>query len=394
MLAVLREHLIERHDAEITVLSRDPSPEYERLYRVRAIEDFHPTEATSWFRGFRRGDSREHLAAITDAVREADVLVLGGGRMFFDYRASFMRGNLAAYVQLSSLAHFLDTPVMLFALSVVSETNGTARDQVRYIAEGADIVTVRELPSSDNLAELGVDRERIHVLPDPTLGLPFLDPEVSYGLRSGAEWLADADERLSSLEIDAERPLVGVNVRDYAWRDGVEGQERSETQLAELLDGVVRSTGCGLLFIPQRTGEVAELDDRAMAKKVVARMQERAACRAIEDALTIWQALAIYRKTNALVSMRRHGLTFALTQQVPVVSIGMDENTDHLMSSLGLGENTVSLAPERLERSVETVRRVLETPADAHRSLFAHVGECAARTRTYADLLTEQLGLA
>jgi polysaccharide pyruvyl transferase WcaK-like protein len=392
MLAVLRERLIERGDADITVLSRHPSQAYERLYRVRTLHDFRHSDPASrgrWFHGFNRGDSREHLVAMADAIREADMLVLGGGRLFHDYGSGFMNGDLAAYAQLVTLAHVLDTPVMLFAMTVVSEASEDAREYLRYIADGADLVTVREISSRANLVELGVERARVHVLPDPTLGLPFLEPDTSYGLRPGAEWLAEADELLCSLEVDRDQPITAINVRSYEWRDGEAGQRRTETNLAALLDRVARDAGTQFLFVPQRT--YAGDDDRRMSRRVIDRMEERGRCRAIEDELNIWKALAIYQKVSALVSMRRNGLTFALTQHVPVASIAMDENTDFLTSTLGIAQDSVSLAPPRLQRSADTVARLVgSTPAD-HQSLFAHVDECAARTRAYVDLMYERV---
>ncbi len=398
MLAVLRERLIERFETEITVLSRHPSPLYERLYRVRTLADLHdsrPLESRGrWFRGLNRGDSREHLHAIADAIRGADILVLGGGRLFVDHGASFMRGDLAAYTQLVTLAHFLNTPVMLFAMSVVSEASETAREHLRYVAEGADIVTVRELQSRDRLVELGVGRDRVHVLPDPTLGLPYLEREVSYGLRLGSEWLDDASALLRALEFDADRRVIAVNLRSYAWRDGASGQELIEERIAALFDEVVRTSGCQLLFIPQKTfGGIEEEDDRVMAQHVVERMEERSSCRDVAEELSIWQALAILQHASLLISMRRHGLTFGLTQRVPVVSISMDENTEHLMSSLGIGANSISLAPGRLERSLARINNILDQPVDARRNLLAHVEECAVRTRGYVDLIADTLGL-
>jgi polysaccharide pyruvyl transferase WcaK-like protein len=393
MLAVLRERMVERGDADITVLSRHPSVEYERLYRVRTLRDFRHAGSASrgrWFQGFNRGDSREHLGAIADAIREADMLVLGGGRLFHDFGSGFMKGDLAAYVQLVTLAHVLDTPVMLFAMTVVQETSKEAREYLRFIAEGADIVTVRELSSRDNLVELGVERERVHVLPDPTLGLPFLEADTSYGLRRGSEWLAEADELLCSLEVDRERPITAVNVRSFEWRDGEHGQQRTDRRLAQLLDQVVKDTGTQLLFVPQRTYQAHD-DDRTMSRRVVELMEERSSCTAFRGELNIWQVLAIYQKTSALVSMRRHGLTFALTQRVPVVSIAMDENTDSLTSTLGIAQDSIGLSSRRLERSVRTIANVLESGPDAYHSLFTHVEECAARTRTYVDLMVERI---
>jgi len=395
MLAVLRERMSEVTEPEITVLSRDPSREYEELYRVRTLPDLFgkgDTDAPGpWFHGFNRGDSREHLVEISEAIRQADWLVLGGGRMFFDHAGNFMHGRLSAYAQLVALAHFLDTPVMLFGMTVALEKSKIARDYLRFIAEGAEILTVREIQSRDNLVELGIGVDSVHVLPDPTLGLPFLESDVEYGRRPGAAWLGEAEEHLRGLESDPEKRVIAVNVRSYAWRDGIEGQERTEKLLAELLDRVVRETDAEVLFIPQMTsdsGKPEELDDRRMSRRVIGRMEEASSCFVVEEELNIWQALALYRQCSLLLSMRRHGMTFALTQRVPVLAIAVDDNIEFLTSSLGIPQNSIRLVPNRLEQIVQQIDAELEKSVEEHGTLFAHVSDCAARTSIYAELLT------
>ncbi|MFT5284233.1 MAG: polysaccharide pyruvyl transferase WcaK-like protein [Planctomycetota bacterium] len=395
MLAVLRERMIEQTDAELTVLSRHPSAEYEALYRVRTIPDLfdedEPKAAHQWFHGFNRGDSKEHLLRISESIREADWLVLGGGRMFFDHSGNFMNGGLSAYAQLVSLAHFLGTPVMLFGMTVATETSRIARDYLRFIAEGSELITVREIQSRDNLVELGIDGDQVQVLPDPTLGLPFLEPSGDYGLQKGSVWLDEANALLGQLEVEPDRRIIAVNVRSYAWRDGAEGQTRSEKLLAELLDEVIQNTGAQLLFIPQMTSDSTnpeELDDRLMSGRVIGLMKESSSCTAVVDELSIWQALALYRQCSMLLSMRRHGLTFAVTQHVPVLAIAMDDNIEFLTSSLGIPQNSVRLVPGRIQRVVEQVLAVLDAEPEHHASLFAYVDDCAARTRVYAELLT------
>ena len=397
MLAVLRERMLEQVEIELTVLSRHPSAEYEALYRVRTLADLfeadEPKSAQRWFHGFNRGDSKDHLIQISEAIRAADWLVLGGGRMFFDHSGNFMNGGLSAYAQLVSLAHFLGTPVMLFGMTVATETSRLAQDYLRFIAEGSELITVREIQSRDNLIELGIDRDQVHVLPDPTLGLPFLEPDGDYGHRKGADWLEQAQALLRGLELEPDRRIVAVNVRSYAWRDGMEGQQRSERLLAELLDQVILTTGAQLLFIPQMTSASAnpeELDDRSMSARVIDLMQESASCRAVTDELSIWQALALYRQCSMLLSMRRHGLTFAVTQHIPVLAIAMDDNIELLTSSLGIPQNAVRLVPGRIQRVVEQVIAVLDAKPEEHAGLFAHVEDCAARTRVYAELLAER----
>lgn len=410
MLVVLRERLLEQHQAlmaacraagdvtaleepQITVLSRHPSARYDETYGVTSLADLHDPSGGRgrWFHGFNRGDSNAHLLAIRAAIAEADVLVLGGGRIHYDLDSSFMRGGLRYFTELVTLAKFHNTPVVLFALTVVPVRSDEAREHLRFLAENAEVITVRENPSRSNLADLGIDPERIHVLPDPALGLPYLEGGVSYGGRMGEQLLSEAVERLRSLEVDPDQPLIGVNVRSYAWRDGAEGASRTEEQLAALLDQVIDQCDGQLLFLLQETygQHSGDDDDRDMSRRVIERMEYAHSCFSVEDELSLWQALGLYRQCSMVLSMRRHGLVFALTQRVPVVSIGLDPNSEFLISSLGLSQNSVSLAPAKLTRSVEVIEREMNVAPESMGPLFAHVEESAARTRLYVDLIRD-----
>jgi len=48
------------------------------------------------------------------------------------------------------------------------------------------------------------------------------------------------------------------------------------------------------------------------------------------------------------------------------------------------------LVPNRVGQIVEQIEAELEKGVEEHSTLFAHVSDCAARTRVYAELLTDR----
>ena len=118
-------------------------------------------------------------------------------------------------------------------------------------------------------------------------------------------------------------------------------------------------------------------------------MQESESCFSVKKELSIWEALALYRQCSLLLSMRRHGITFAVTQRIPVLAIAVDDNIEFLTSSLGIPQNSIRLVPSRMKQVVTQVAGELEKRSEEHNTLFAHVSDCAARTGVYAELLTE-----
>lgn len=375
MLVVLRQELERRFGrAEITLLSRHPDPDFDRAYGVRSIPNLdHPSREAArgrWFRGLNGEAETEHLQDIAHALREADLLVIGGGRMLVDYTHGFQRGHLAYFAQLTTVARYLGTPMLLYAHSLEPLATESGREHLRFLALNASGISVREEPSREVLVELGIDAGRIQVLPDPAFGLsletPYLGPKLPELPRDG-------------------RPLLALNVRSYAWRDGdVSGFEE---RLAFLLDRIVIETGTRLLFVPQMTYRVdsEETDDRAVARRVVGRMRRPNDTLFVEHPLHVEEALGIYGHATALCSMRRHGMLFAATQGVPVMPLSAERNADYMARSLGVEELGIDL--KDLDRSVATVRKVLSGAPEFGAELARRVVEIARDIRGYGDLV-------
>jgi len=380
MLVVLRREFVARFGAaDITLLSRHPDAELDRAYGVRSIPnlDHASREAARgrWFRGLNGEADTAHLRDVAEAVEQADLLVIGGGRMLVDYTHGFLRGHLAYFAQLTVLARFLGTPMMLYAQSLEPLATESGAEHLRFLAANAASITVREEASRRVLEDLGVGPERARVVPDPAFGLglepPYRGPKLPRLPRDG-------------------RPLLAVNVRSYAWRDGdVDG---FETRLAALLDRIRRELGAHLLFVPQMTYDVdtAETDDRAVARRVAGRMREGDGLLFAEARLDVAETLGVYRHASALLSMRRHGMLFAASQGVPVIPLSAERNTHYTVRALGAEAHCVAL--DAGDEAVATVRAVLRDAEARGRAAAARVAAEAPRVARYADEVERVLG--
>ena len=132
-----------RPDLEFQVVSGQPAATAAR----------HGVEAVAW----------SDWPAIVEALAQADLLVLGGGGIFFDYWGFDPRRlveneapDLAHYASFPLLAWLLGKPLMLWACGVGPLRTEEARAAVRATFGLATRASVRDRESHQLLLELGV----------------------------------------------------------------------------------------------------------------------------------------------------------------------------------------------------------------------------------------------
>ena len=97
---------------------------------------------------------RDDLQAVLTAVRESDLVILGGGGLFQDYWESVTedlltprQGGLAAYLSFPVLAALLGKPAMIYAAGVGPLRTPEGRRQTRTAFELCQRATVRDAES-------------------------------------------------------------------------------------------------------------------------------------------------------------------------------------------------------------------------------------------------------
>ena len=74
-------------------------------------------------------------------------------------------------VPLGRIADEVGTPVFVYAKTIVPVEREDARETLRFLCGTADLVTVRDEALLGELARAGVERDDVHVLPDPAIRL-------------------------------------------------------------------------------------------------------------------------------------------------------------------------------------------------------------------------------
>lgn len=365
ILASLVGLLRERGYADITVLSIRPE-ETARRYGV-----------TSIYRGWRRA-----WVAKARAFLRAGIFISGGGGLLQDTTPTFLlRGPVPYYLLIAAWARLSGCWVLFLGQGVGPLRGRWVRWLTRWIANHADVITVRDAASLDLLAELGVSRPHRRLLADFVFAGPPADPmraaEVARqeGLTPGAyrvvvsvrRWPGDEQfypelaafiRRILASRPDAEVVLVPM--------EGELDRVASERLVSWVVGG-----GGG--------GAAGDLRDRLPAPGLLSRLRVLG---------THWQPAdleALVASARLAVGMRLHFLLFAARAGVPVLALNYDPKVAQAMDRLGCSQFVFDLADVRADALWSAFCTVEELRSDLVPALSARAARLAGLAAANLD---------
>ena len=305
--AILEGILGELHasvPAEVTVFSMNP-PDTLARHRVKDAIDV-------------RSLTRKEIAP---AIKELDLLVLGGGGILFD-------GEAEAYLREVVLAQEMGIPVVLYAISAGPLVTAASRRAVRDTlnASPSTVITVRDRLGYRLLEDVGVTQE-IELAADPAF---LLEPE---------------ELPLAALEAEGvrfDRPLVGFSVREPGPAAPDIDPQQYYALLANAADFVVERFGAEVVFVPMEKADVQH------SHGVVARMRYAEHAEILKRRYSSRQILDLMGRFDFAVGMRLHFLIFAALRGTPFSPLPYASKVSGLiedlemdtppMDSIGIGQ--------------------------------------------------------
>jgi polysaccharide pyruvyl transferase CsaB len=318
-------------------------------------------------------------AGIAQAVRQSDMVIQGGGGIFFDYSGFhpwnlFENGapDLAHYGGFSLLANLYRKPFMIYGVGVGPLISDSGREMVKIAHSLADKITVRDVESKSTLEELGIESNRIEVTADP-----------AFSMRPADE--ARAREILSEHGIDCSRPVIGVTARPWDYEIT---QSEWEQSLADAISELAHSKQAQILLIPFHKG----YDDGPLS-----RIRER--LRTASEVFVLGnvhgnqyvpnEIAGVIGACDLLIGMRLHSILFAILTATPAVALAYDPKVRSLARRIGHEEICVDLAD--LSRLKDVIDNVWERREELSRD-FARAGvEMGLLSERNADLACELL---
>lgn len=262
----------------------------------------HDVEQALPVRDMSRAEAR-------DAVAELDLLIFGGGGILYD-------GEAELYLREVSLAHELNVPVIIYAVSAGPLRSRTVRERVAEALSKAAIVTVRDRPGRRLLEDIGVRRE-VLLTADPAL---LLEPEPLNGdalLREG---------------LDLSRRLVGFSVREPGPAAPEIDVAHYHALLANAADFIVDRWQANIVFVPMERGQM----DVQHSHAVISRMQNANHATVLKGDYSAGQVLSLIGHFQFCVGMRLHFLIFSALQHVPFIALPYSPKVTGLLQDLGI----------------------------------------------------------
>ena len=216
-------------DVSVTALSIDPGAT-SRRYGCRAVDRFSPLSV------FR-------------ALLGSDALVLGGGSLLQDLTST---RSLIYYLTIIRAAELFGKKIMVYANGIGPISRPFNRRLVRRILGRADVITLRDAASADELRKMGVMRDGLRVTADPVFTLRRYDT-------------AAARRLLDACGVQQGREFVCVCVRNWPRAQNL------DLNLARLCDGISKECGVDIVFLPMHRPQ-----DASFSRRVAEKMQSRA----------------------------------------------------------------------------------------------------------------------
>ena len=331
--------------ADVTVFSKNPGDTLARHKVERAIN----------VRSLTRKEA-------TPAIRELDLLVLGGGGILFD-------GEAEAYLREVLIAHEVGVPVMVYAISAGPLAKQSSRIAVRDTLNvtASTVITVRDRLGLRLLEDVGVTQE-IQLTADPAF---LLEPEEL------------PVEALKAEGVDLEGPVVGFSVREPGPAAPDIEPQQYYGLLANAADFVVERFGAEVLFVPMEKFDVQH------SHAVVAHMRFAERAEILRRRYSSRQILDLMGRFDFAVGMRLHFLIFAALRGTPFSPLPYASKVSGLLEDLGL--DTPPLGSIGIGELIGRIDRKWDTRDAIRASIAERVPELRRRARLSNDALTRLL---
>lgn len=331
ILDVFVERAAAGFDAHITVLSEFPDnvPTGPRL-RSR----FHPVLlGRGMLSQYLNGNAWRHIRT----VREADLVVLGGGGILRD---NTNWRNLLRLLDEIWLAKLFGRKTMLYAIGVGPFKTRLGKWLIGAAARACDLVTVRNERGAQLLREVGVPASHIHVVADPAF---LLAPQ------------APAEPARAELEtlFSSGKKKIGFYPTFFLRR-----HPESIDRIAAALDQLAESESVEFVAIPMSVlGH--SIDDVVIARRVQAAMKRPEALHLFEKRLSPTELKWATALAPLNITVRLHAMIFSLGCNVPVVPINYEHKVKNVFDDFAAPEYLVEMDETLTVRLVEATRLAL-----------------------------------
>ncbi len=273
---------------------------------------------------------RFNVFQVVRAMRRCDLLISGGGSLLQDRTST---KSILYYLTVMNMAKLMKKKVMLYANGIGPVIKPKNRRRVAAAVNRADVITLRDVNSVQQLREMGVTRDDLYVTADPVFTFDCISKDKARRL-------------LENLGIPQDKPFVGISLRNWYNIDGF------AEVVAHICDEIYERYDKNIVFIVMQTP-----NDIQISRQVSKLMSAPSSI--LLGTFRTEELMGMVGCADIIISMRLHTLIFAAHMGVPTVGLVYDPKVEYHLKSLGmpsLGKVENLNAESALEAFDEVVR--------------------------------------
>jgi polysaccharide pyruvyl transferase CsaB len=257
------------------------------------------------------GSMRRNLKDVIKTIKDADLVILGGGGFLFDYKLL----NLLSWLLYVIVAKSLRRQVMIYAMGIGPINTRLGKLFAKYALNKVDIISVRDKGSKKLLIDLGVKKSPIFVTADPAIIAPYETEKKNSVLR-----VVDSNKKHN---------LIGIAIRPWFNSDEL------KKVIAEVADSLIMDLNSTIVFIPMEYGM-----DYDISKEVSNLMINSPKIMKYSTPQHIYETIS---QMDLVIGMRLHSLIFATKAAVPIVGIIYDPKVDYFLQEINQSKYSINV---------------------------------------------------
>lgn len=312
--------------------------------------------------------NRKNMFAVYSSMRKSKLFIYGGGNIIQDSTSS---RSLMFYLGTAWLAKKLKLKVMFYANGIGPINKFKNSEYSRKILNKADVITVREKISYNELIKMGISNPKIVLTADAALAVKVLKD-------------IDVEKSFVRQVLTCDGKYAGFSVRKCP---GFEKHQHSqyEQTLAELADYVYTKYNLIPVFIPMEYHA-----DIQTIQSIVAKMSTDNYI--ICNNHSVSETFAIIRKMDIMIAMRLHALIFAAFLNVPLLGISYQPKVEGFLEYVNQPSvgNVKDITIENMCLKVDFIMQNYETiKTDLAKSVEVLIKKAEENSRLAIELINE-----
>ncbi len=305
---------------------------------------------------------RFDVIRIRQALRQSKMLINGGGSLIQD--ATSVQ-SLYYYLAIMRAAKRYGCKLYIYA-NGIGPIRSQNMDIARRVIDSADMVTLRDSASLQDLKKIGVSpKTPVEVTADPTMIL------------KGKSKRAVA-EIFRREHIPSGKTYIGISVRNWSKND-----RQFAEKIAHVLDQICKKYQVLPVFIPMKYPS-----DIKISQRVTELMRTKGYV--LQQQYSVYEMIGIVEQMDMILGMRLHTLIYAASTGVPVIGLTYDPKVTGFLEDIGQ-QRFIDVSDIDTELLYQLMQDVMENKSEIRQQLREKSQELEQKALRNAQLAAQLL---